>query len=111
MTTAQLNKSEWQPYLDRVSKGLAGKQAEIEIDSLQLGSQIEAEWLPLLGLSYDPKNDVVEVLLEGLDHLIHRPKSLFVDQDAIGLKSMEVIDNDDTRQIVKLREPIMLPPP
>lgn len=111
MTTAQLDKAEWQTYFDRVSKALTGKQAEIEVDSLQLGSQIEAEWLPLLGISYDPKSDVVEVLLEGLDHLIHRPRTLFVEHEGAGLRSMEVIDGDDVRQIVKLRDPLMLPAP
>jgi hypothetical protein len=32
-----------------------------------------------------------------------------VDQGAAGLTSMEVIDTDDVRQIIRLRDPIMLP--
>ena len=40
---------------------------EIEIASLSICDQIEAEWLPLLGIVYDPKDDIIEVALEGLD--------------------------------------------
>lgn len=109
MTTVQLNKSEWQPYFDRVSKSLSGETAEIEVSSLELGNQIEAEWLPLLGITYDPKSDLVEVLVEGLDHLIQHPQSIYVEQEGTELRSMEVLDNDNHRQIVRLRAPLMLP--
>jgi hypothetical protein len=109
MATVQLNKSEWQSYFDRLSKTLKDNRAEIEVNSLQLGSQIEAEWLPLYGITYDPKSDVVEVLLEGLDHLIHRPQTMFADYGADGLQNIAVIDADDTRQIVRLHDPLILP--
>jgi hypothetical protein len=108
MTTRQLDKSEWQAYFDRMAKTLNGKQAEIEVDSLELGQQIEAKWVPLLGIAYDPKSDHVEIIVEGLDHRISRPQSIFVEQDGMQLQSMEVIDSEDTRQIIKLREPLRL---
>src|SRR6202011_189036 len=67
MTMAkQLEKSQWRAYFDRVSKALVGKRFEIEVASLQLGDQIEAEWLPLLGISFDPKDDIIEIALEGV---------------------------------------------
>jgi hypothetical protein len=71
----KLEKSQWRVYFDRMSKTLVGKRAEIEVASLKLGDQIEAEWLPLLGISYDPKNDIIEIALEGVDHLIHKPRA------------------------------------
>jgi Family of unknown function (DUF5335) len=66
MNTRKLDKREWHPFLDGISKVLEAKEAEVEVASLALGDQIEAEWLPLYGLAYDPKDDVVEVALEGL---------------------------------------------
>ena len=111
MATVKLEKPVWKPYLDLISKMLIGKRAEIEVASLKVGDQIEAEWVPLLGVAYDPKNDLVEVLLEGHDHLVHKPKEIYLDYGAAGLSSMEVVEADDTRHIVKLREPLMLPPP
>jgi len=109
MATVKLDKGTWQTYFDRVSKLVVGKQAEIEVASLNIGDQIEAEWLPLLGVSYDPKNDLVEVLVEGLDHLIHNPREVYVDQGPTGMTSMLVVDDADVRQIIRLRDPIMLP--
>jgi hypothetical protein len=110
MATVKLDKGVWQTYFDRISKLVVGKQAEIEVAALNIGDQIEAEWVPLLGITYDPKNDLVEVLVEGLDHLIRHPSDIYVDQEPSGLlTSMEVIDADDVRQIIRLRDPLMLP--
>jgi hypothetical protein len=109
MAIVKLDKGAWHTYFDRMSKLVLGKQAEIEVASLNLGNQIEAEWVPLLGITYDPKNDLVEVLLEGLDHLIRNPRDIYIDQGQTGLTSMEVIDTEDVRQIIRLRDPMMLP--
>lgn len=109
MALVTLEKAVWHTYFDNISKILDGKQAEIEVASLRIGAQIEAEWLPFLGIVYDPKSDLVEVLLEGLDHLIHKPREIHVDTGVTGLTSVEVIDADDNRQIIKLRDPLMLP--
>ena len=112
MAIAKLEKEAWHPYFDRVSKLLGGtKRAEVEVAALNLGDQVEAEWLPLTGLVYDPKDDLIEVLLEDLDHLIYKPREVFIDQEAVLLKSVEVIDEEGVRQIIKLRDPLMLPPP
>ena len=107
----QLEKSQWRAYFDRISKTLVGKRAEIEVASLKLGDQIEAQWLPLLGISYDPKNDIIEIALEGVDHLIHKPREIYVEQEGLELSSLEVIDAEGARQIVVLRDPMMLPAP
>jgi hypothetical protein len=111
MAISKLEKEQWHAYFDNLSKILAGKSAEIEVDSLELGQQMEAEWAPLLGIVYDHKNDVVEILIDGLDHLIHHPREIYVDQQAGELSSLEVIDDDGMQQIVKLRNPLMLPAP
>jgi hypothetical protein len=111
MATTKLEKKAWHPYFDNVSKVLDGKRVEVEVASLKLGDQIEAEWLPLIGITYDPKDDLIEIALEGLDHMIRGPKEVFVDQEAVVLTSMEVIDSDNASQIIRLRDPLMLPPP
>jgi hypothetical protein len=50
MTTRKLDKAQWKPFLERMSKLLEGKRAEVEVASLKLGDQIEAEWTPILGI-------------------------------------------------------------
>jgi hypothetical protein len=111
MATRKLDRAQWRGYFDRMSKGLVGKRAEIEIASLALGAQVEAEWLPLLGIAYDPKDDVFEIALDGLDHLIAKPQAVYVDERDGGLAALEVVDADGVSQIVQLREPLMLPAP
>jgi uncharacterized protein DUF5335 len=61
MAIQKVETSEWRPFLDGLSRVLSGKPADIEIASLRLGDQIQAERLPLLGLAYDPKSDIIEV--------------------------------------------------
>ena len=111
MTIRKLEKSKWRAFFDGLSKIIEGKQAEIEVASLALGDQIEAEWLPLLGLAYDPKDDLFEVALDGVDHMIPKPREIYLDDDVGGLMSIEIVDAEGTRQIVKLRDPLMLPAP
>jgi uncharacterized protein DUF5335 len=111
MTIQKLEKSKWRRFFEGISKLLEGKQAEIEVASLALGDQIEAEWLPLLGLVYDPKDDLFEVALDGVDHLIPRPREIYIDDGVGGLMSIEIIDANGARQFIKLRDPLMLPAP
>jgi len=108
-TTSELQKAEWQHYFDRIGRGLAGKRAEIDVESLDIGSQVEAEWLTLLGISYEPKSDILSVMLEGLNHLIRRPTAVFVEVDFGQLVSLAVADTDKVRHIIKLRDPLSLP--
>ena len=53
---AQIDRNQWAPFLDVLTKSLIGKQAEIEVVSLSLGDQIEAEWVPMIGITYDEGN-------------------------------------------------------
>ena len=109
MTIRKLEKKEWKGYFDRISKELNSQEAEIEVLSLALGDQVETKWLALLGITYDPKDDIVEVVLEGLDHMINKPREIYVDQEGPGISRLEVIDADGVRQIVKLRDELLLP--
>jgi hypothetical protein len=111
MRTRSLEKPEWKAYGEGITGLLAGKKAEIEITALGIGSQIQAEWVSLLGLSYDPRNDLFEVALEGLDHLIRRPKEFIVLEGPRGLESFEIVDAEGHRHIVTLKDPLALPAP
>ena len=111
MSTRQLDKNEWESYFDRVSKELGTRQVEIEVAALSLGDQVEAEWVVLLGLTYDPRDDILEVATEAVDHLIRRPREIHVLEGPEGLESIEVVDAEGAKQIVRLRAPLRLPAP
>ena len=65
---------------------------------------------PLLGITYDARDDLLDVALDRSNHLIRRPREILVEETATGLSSVVVIDEDGARQIVRLKEPLMLPP-
>jgi len=111
MTMRRLEKSEWRPFFDVVSKLLGAKVAEVEVASLDLGDQTEAEWLPLLDITYDPRDEVLDIALDGLDHMIRKPREISLDNGAAGLTRLEIVDTAGVKQIVQLKDPLMLPPP
>lgn len=108
MSTTQLPKVEWQPFFDQISKNIQGNLAEIELNSLVLGNQIQTQWTPLFGISYDKRSDTIDVIAEDLDHRISNPEKVYVEQTGLTLTSMEIIGHDHISQIIKLRRPLSL---
>jgi hypothetical protein len=100
---------DWREFFDHVSNALLGKKAEIEVAGLDLGVQVVADWTPLIGISYDTINDVLDVALHSTRHLIHHPKEIAVEEDADGISTVNVVDSDGRLQFVRLKEPLMLP--
>ena len=102
-------RDEWRSFFDRMSKSLLGKLAEVEAASLDLGDQIVDEWIPMVGITYDSKDDLLDVALDRANHLIRRPRQIVVEEADGGLKSMTVLDAGGTRHTVRLKVPISLP--
>jgi hypothetical protein len=111
MNTQTLEKNRWDGFLNQLSKGIEGRRAEISVASLDLGDQVEAEWLPFLGMTYDRKSDAIEVILEGLEEVIPHPQKLSYVQDGSTVASIEIIDAQGVQRIVQLKEPVLLAPP
>lgn len=111
MGTHQLPRNKRQSYFDSVSRAIVGQQVQIETAGLKLGDQINREWASFDGIAYDPKSDIIEVIADDLDHLIHHPKGVYVEDAGAMLRSIDVLDSDENHQIIRLREPIELPGP
>ena len=115
MATRTIEKSDWEAYLNHVSKELGACLAEVEVAGLDIGDQIEADWVTLAGVSYDPKGDLVAMDLLSRDdknvgHLVHNPVELVVDEEAGGLAGLVVADGDGQRTILRLKKSLALPP-
>jgi hypothetical protein len=74
-------RSDWRSFFDRMSKALLGKRAEIEVAAL-----------------------------DRFDHLIRHPKEILVEEDETGLAMVAVVDGEGVRQVIRLKESLMLPP-
>lgn len=107
-TLRTIPKTEWRTFFDQMSKALLGKRAEVEVASLDLGDQVIAEWIPMLGITYEPNEDVLDVALDGPNHLIRRPQQIAIDEAATGISSVAVTSADGASHIIRLKEPVML---
>jgi hypothetical protein len=112
MAVRKIEKQDWHAFCEGITKALIGKQVEVEADALSIGAQIDVEWLPLLGIVYDHKDNIFEVALGGgVDHLVPKPRELYVDDGPGGMVLLEIVDEDGIQQIIRMRDPLALPPP
>ena len=109
MQTRELEKRYWKDFFDQVSSALQGKLIKIEVASLDLGAQIEADRISLNGLSYDIRGDTFIVDAEALEHFIRSPQRIFVADGDEGINSIDVRCADGTEQILSFSEPLALP--
>ncbi|QXD13768.1 DUF5335 domain-containing protein [Rhodocaloribacter litoris] len=113
-TTKQLPREQWKEYFDTFTKNFLRdpnpEAAVIELVSPELGDQVEADHVRVIGVTYDHKDNVLEVALEDLDHLIYNPKEIWVLEEDNGfVSSIEVVRDDDTREIIRLQSVGIVP--
>jgi hypothetical protein len=111
MATVNIDRGRWRAYFDDMARVTRGNQVYVETGALHLGQQAGAEWLPLTGITYDPKSDVLDVITDPIDHMIHHPSAISVDYDSQGLHNVAVIDSEGNQQVIRLKEPMPLPGP
>lgn len=109
MAIRRLERDDWGGFCILATQGYFGRRVTIELVSLEMGAQPEVQRSPLIGMSYDPNGDVLQVLLGEVCHLVHGPRELYVDEEWLGAVSVEIVDAEGIRQILTLREPAMLP--
>lgn len=110
MQTREIAKANWQSFFDQISGALQGKIIQIEVDSLELGAQVELDKLSLNGLTYDSKDDSFIISTEEIEHVIRSPQQVFVADGAEGIGSLQVRSADGSQQMVSFIEPLALPP-
>lgn len=108
METKKIEKTQWESYFNEWDKKyregqLPKRKVQIEIVNQDLGDQVETFWQELIGLSYDPKDDVFEVAAERHDHLIHKPTEIYVEEENGDLKAVEVVQWDGTKNIISFK--------
>lgn len=107
--TRELEKSEWAEMLERISRQLEEGNVMIEVDALGIGGQIEADHARLLGLSYDPKGDTVQMSLAGVEHMIQKPVTIYVAFEGTDLIALQVVDAAGAQHILNPEKPLALP--
>jgi hypothetical protein len=108
-TTKQLPVHEWKTYFDAFSRAhlrsAGAGLVTIQMMSPRLGDQVFAANARLLGITYDPHGKVIEVQLEGSDHLVFRPAEVWVlegDRDDV-IATFELVHSDGVKEILRVQ--------
>jgi hypothetical protein len=107
-TTKQIQRAEWKDYFDRFTRERLRDDAPgavtVEVISPTLGDQFEVLAVRLLGLAYDPKRRIFEVLVEDVDHLTFTPSEIWVLEGEAGfISTVEVVKADGGKEIIYVR--------
>jgi hypothetical protein len=108
MTLRQIYRRDLGAYCDGLSERLASgrHRATIDIELKGMGRETAANARPMLGVSYDPKSNTIEVALEGLWHRVREPRGLYADERTEGVAAVEIVAHDGVRCVVHLDPPI-----
>jgi len=120
MSYQAIPKPAWQGVCDSLSKVLEGRPVEIAVVGLELGDQVEADRLSLVGVTYDPADDALYIYLEQepfeagadkghIEHQIQAPRELYLELNEQGISRIVVLDGDGQKQFVTVEEVVRLP--
>ena len=115
-TTRELERASWPAYFDSIASSIEGMLVTVELMVEQLGDQTDIERLPVQAISYDPRDDVLEVAVGGrgtrypvvLRHFISSPTAISVEELEGRPNAILVTDPGGVRTLIRLFEPGML---
>jgi uncharacterized protein YuzE len=86
-----IKKQNYHVYFDDLSKFFENDLVEIEVMGLKLGDQIEADYITLNGMTYEPKEDILFLYLaDELEHTIRKPVEIYVDESEFGVDKIAI---------------------
>jgi nucleotide-binding universal stress UspA family protein len=92
--TLNLERSRWIEVLDDFTRRNVGRQTRLEVDDPELGAQPQEHRYPLLGVTFDPVDQRVEIMLgelgSGEPHL---------SRSVGGVESLDVLTNRDDQDV------------
>ena len=109
MKDAPIDKKDWKDYFETLTDRISGEQILIEIVSDTIGDQIEANWIPFFGVTYDHKDDIIDISAEHLNHMVRRPQAITVHHDNNHHAVIEIVNAEAEKHILKFKEPLFLP--
>ena len=106
--TKQIPTDRMEQYFDGFSKRFLKKDnnrtADVEVLGMDLGDQVEAEGIRLIGITYEPNTRELDVELEGGDLRSFKPKEVWaIEEDDGFIRALEIVRDDDTKEIVRVR--------
>ena len=106
--TKQLSPDRMQAYFDGFSRRFLRRDStpvvDVEVLSADLGDQVQTEGERLIGISYEPRTRALEVELESGGLRAYKPKEVWaIEEDDGFIQALEIVRDDDTKEIVRVR--------
>jgi hypothetical protein len=116
-TSRQPVRQEWPGFLTAIAEVDRGHPVSIEVISAELGSQVEAEGMPLEDLAYDERADAFVISVGSqsgepgaLRHVVEQPwKILFDPPSPLAVRTIDVEGPDGAHTLVTLHSRPSLP--
>jgi hypothetical protein len=105
--TKRISPERMQEYFDGFSKRFLRNDsptADVEVVSRELGDQVQSAGERLIGITYEPRTRALEVELESVGLRAYTPKEVLAVEDEDGfIRTLEIVRDDDTKEIVQVR--------
>jgi hypothetical protein len=105
--TKQITPDRMQAYFDGFSKRFLrhdSATADVEVLGMDIGDQVSDEGVRLIGITYEPRTRELDVEVEGGDLRSFKPKEVWaVEEDDGFIRALEIVRDDDTKEIVQVR--------
>jgi uncharacterized protein DUF5335 len=77
---------------------------DVEVLEPDLGEQVAAQGVRLVGVTFDPKGNTLEIELDFGDHRVYDPKEVWTIEESDGfLSAIEVVHRDGEREVISVR--------
>ena len=111
MPLREIPRGEWAEYLDSFSRQHEGWPVTVEVLGAEVGAQVEAQGLPLQGVTAELKGgeDAITVIVGGgsverVTHAVSRPAHVRVEQSEGGADlTLQIESSDGVATLVRVR--------
>jgi len=111
LRTNKVSSDQWDSKFNQISQKLENRNIDIEVVAMDLGDQFAATGVHLKGLTYEPRDNVIQIASDDFSHIINSPSEVYftLDEESIeSIKSIELIDSEDRKHIVTFEDALLL---
>jgi hypothetical protein len=106
--TTKVPRDKLEKYFDDFTKHFLRNEttiaADVELLAPEWGDQVEAEGAHLVGVTYDPKENALELTFESGQHRTYHPAEVWTVEETDGfVRAIEVVHDDGAREVVRVR--------
>ena len=107
--TTKIPRDKLEQYFDDFTKHFLRNEstttADVELLASDWGDQVEAEGVRLVGVTYDPRDNALELTFLAGQHRVYHPAEVWAVEDETDgfVRAIELVQDDGTREVVRVR--------